>query len=102
MKLKDYLPSCSLQELQTNSTLRADAIAQLAHALGADFFQYVEKPNDYSVKNAARWSFFPSGSDKAILFLPDNIYDVVGESLEREISSAFDLRIKYISQPFQL
>lgn len=103
--LNEYLPELpnyKIADIRNNQQFKTDTIAMLAQALGAEFHQYVDKPNDYSAKDVNKWQFFPSGSDKAILFLPEYVCDTIGEARERQICELFNIRIKYVSNPVQL
>lgn len=103
--LNEYLPELpnyKIADIQTNQQFKTDTIARLAHALGAEFHQYVDKPNDYSAKDIGKWQFLPTGADKAILFLPDHVCSDIGEAKEKQICELFNIRIKYVSNPVQL
>lgn len=103
--LKEYLPelpNSKIEDIRNNKEFKINIISQLAQALGAEFYQYVEVPSGYSTKTTVKWSFFSKGSDQPILFLPNHIYELLGQSKERQICELFDVRIKYVSEPVQL
>jgi hypothetical protein len=95
MSLEKYLPELStqnLEQLEKDKEFKLAMIAKLAKALGVEFYHYVENPV----------GIFAKGNIKPILFLPDDIYDAIGEGMERDISHAFNVRVKYITEPLQL